>query len=624
MKKLITFFLLVSTLFAQAPWQAPGLKIEHALTYNNTSYIFYRHFTSNINDYELLFENKLYRKNLNSGVETLLFSGRTEYLATELISLEEVKFISFSAEHPDSFYFAGQTVGDSSGAFIKGNSIDLFFPNKQIEFFFASKQNPGKFYLKIDGEYKVSNDYCKTFQMLHQIEKIFSVSPFNDMEVTGWNYGKVVRSTDGGINYTNIYEPAFSYDSVSTYYTQDSSLTLISSCGDYEWMNQILYSNQGGNPGTYFPALQRFFGRMELIPYKSPSDSLYFYHADTLFSKPIVSQNLIGATVSRIFDQRLTGATTINKSTELFISTRNKIYKKTGNLYEEVKSINLPVVEFDFYPMHIGDFWVYRVTGWSENPWSNEIDTIITTRIVGDTLVPGWGKYFLSDRFNYNPYFHKIERKDEKGKIFELLNWGPDSTRYEYLIDDNTLIQGDISGMQALGHHSYYCRVTDISYKQHFGRYRVTRDLEVGSWYWYRITSIDGIGVEEAKASFDFGQTKYKLKGAYVNGMVYGDTTTTGIDDELQTPESFTVSQNYPNPFNSSTKLSFSLPFSGDVIIRVFNILGQEVLKINPGYLPVGKNEVLLTMPPNLNSGVYLCRIEFGDKSATRKIMYLK
>jgi hypothetical protein len=214
MKKLISFFLLVSTVFAQAPWQVPGLKIEHTLTYNNTSYIFYRHFTSTINDYELLFENKLYRKNLNSGVETLLFSGRTEYLATELISLEEVKFISFSAEHPDSFYFAGQIVGDSSGAFIKGNNIDLFFPNKQIEFFFASKQNPGKFYIKIDGDYKVSYDYCKTFQMLHQIEKIFSVSPFNDMEVTGWNYGKIVRSTDGGINYTNIYEPAYSYDSV--------------------------------------------------------------------------------------------------------------------------------------------------------------------------------------------------------------------------------------------------------------------------------------------------------------------------------------------------------------------------------------------------------------------------
>ncbi|GAB1348997.1 hypothetical protein MASR1M107_12100 [Ignavibacteriales bacterium] len=623
MKKLISLFLLVSTLFAQAPWQAPGLKVEYALNHNNTSYIFYRHFTSTINDYELLFENKLYRKNLNSGDETLLFSGKTEYLTTQLISLEEVKFISFSAEHPDSFYFAGQIVGDSSGAFITGSGIDLFFPNKQIEYFFASKQNPGKFYLKIDGEYKVSYDYCKTFQMLHQIEKIFDVSPFNDMEVTGLNFGKVVRSTDGGINYTNIYEPSY-YDTVSVYYTQDSKFTLISLCREYEWINKILYSNQGGNPGTYNPTIQWLFGSLKFIAYKSPDDSLYFYHADSLFSIPLVSQNQTGATVSHVFDQRITGSATVNKSTELYLSTRDKIYKKTGNLYEEVKSVTFPAVEFDFYPLNVGDFWVYRKTGWSENPWSNKIDTIITTRIVDDTLVPGFGKYFLSDRFNYNPYFHKIERKDEKGKIFELLNWGPDSTRYEYLIDDNTLIQGDISGMRALGDQNFYCLVKDISYKQHFGRYRVTRDLEVGSWYWYRITSVDGIGIVEAKASFDFGQTEYKLKGAFVNGMVYGDTTTTGIEDELQTPEAFSVSQNFPNPFNSSTKLSFSLPFSGNVIIRVFNVLGQEVLRLYPGYLPFGKQEVLLSMPSNLHSGVYLCRIEFENKSETQKIIYLK
>jgi hypothetical protein len=624
MKKLITFIFLVSTTFAQAPWQAPGLKVENAITYNNTSYIFFRDFTSNFNNNNLIFENKLYRKNLTSGEETLLFSGRTEYLGTNLVFSEEIKFISFSSEHPDSFFFAGQIIGDSTGAFIKGGGINLFYPNKIIDFFFASKQYPGKFYIKIDGEYKVSYDYCKTFQILHQIEKIFSVSPFNDMELTGWNFGKIVRSTDGGINFTNIYEPQYSYDSVSVYYTQDSSFMLINSCSLYEYLNKIFYSNQSGNPGTYNPAIQQVFGRIELIPFKAPSDSLYFYRADTLFSKPLVSQNLIGASVSKIFDQRITGSTTVNKSTVLFISTRDKIYKITGNLYEEVKSVTLPVVEFDFYPLQIGNFWVYKVTGWSENPWSNTIDTLVTTRVLRDTLVPGWGKYFLSDRFNYNPYFPKIERKDESGKIFELRNWGPDSTRYEFQIDDNTLIKGDLSHMLPMGYESYFSRVTNISYREYFGELRATRDLEVMSWYWYFMRSIDGIGIEEAKAAFDFGQTNYKLLGAYIDGVVYGDTTTTGIEDELQTPETFTVNQNYPNPFNGSTKLTFELPTSGDVLLRIFNILGQEVLRINPGYLPSGKNEISVTMPSKLNSGVYLCRIEFGNKVETRKIIYLK
>lgn len=624
MKKLIAAIFIASTVLAQAPWQDPGLKIEYALSHNNSTSIFYRDYTSTTNNNDLVFENKLYRKNINSGEETLLFSSKTVYSGTNLLSKVDAEFLSFSSEHPDSFYIAGQISSDSTGAFVKGKEINVFHPNKIIEFFFASKQTPGKFYVKIDGAYKVSYDYCKTFQILHQVERFICISPFNDNEVIAWNSGGIVRSIDGGINYTALYQPTWSYDSVSVSYTRDSSFLLLTSRSIYDWMNEIKYSTQAGSAGTFNSALNNFFGTMHVIPYKSPSDSIYFYRADTLFSKKLGAPVLSGQKVSNIFDTRITGSSAITGSTDLFISTTNKIFKKTGNVYEEVKWITTPLPEPDFYPLHIGDFWVYKVTGWWADTFWYPIDYTTVTRVMRDTLVPGWGKFFVSDRFNSNPYFPKLEMKKDNGKIYELIRWGSDTTHNILLTEDNSLREGDVSDMSVLGSGNIYCRVSDISYKEHFGKMRATRELEIYSLYWYLVRSVDGVGIVEARSSFDFGEEIFKLTGAYVNGVVYGDTTTTAIEVEEQTPQTFKVSQNFPNPFNGSTKISFSLPASGEVVVRIFNILGQEVMRINPGNLPAGKNEVSLTMPAQFNSGVYLCRLEFGDKAETRKIIYLK
>ena len=45
--------------------------------------------------------------------------------------------------------------------------------------------------------------------------------------------------------------------------------------------------------------------------------------------------------------------------------------------------------------------------------------------------------------------------------------------------------------------------------------------------------------------------------------------------DEI--PTEFLLSQNYPNPFNPSTKIKYSIPQSSNVIIKVFDILGNEI-----------------------------------------------
>jgi len=52
-------------------------------------------------------------------------------------------------------------------------------------------------------------------------------------------------------------------------------------------------------------------------------------------------------------------------------------------------------------------------------------------------------------------------------------------------------------------------------------------------------------------------------------------SSTVGIEDNLYVPLTFNLYQNYPNPFNPSTKIKYSIPQSSNVVIKVFDILGN-------------------------------------------------
>lgn len=64
----------------------------------------------------------------------------------------------------------------------------------------------------------------------------------------------------------------------------------------------------------------------------------------------------------------------------------------------------------------------------------------------------------------------------------------------------------------------------------------------------------------------------------------------------------------YPNPFAERTTLSYKLAFSGDVSVRVVDMLGREVKRLEMGYLPAGQHEVLLQIDA-LPAGTYLYQV---------------
>ncbi|MFH1009998.1 MAG: T9SS type A sorting domain-containing protein [bacterium] len=91
----------------------------------------------------------------------------------------------------------------------------------------------------------------------------------------------------------------------------------------------------------------------------------------------------------------------------------------------------------------------------------------------------------------------------------------------------------------------------------------------------------------------------------------------------ISLPVEFSLYQNYPNPFNASTQIAYDLPKAGIVSLRVFDLLGREVGTLAGGMQPAGSHFVPFD-GSGFASGVYLCRLQAGDFSATRKMVLLK
>jgi hypothetical protein len=97
------------------------------------------------------------------------------------------------------------------------------------------------------------------------------------------------------------------------------------------------------------------------------------------------------------------------------------------------------------------------------------------------------------------------------------------------------------------------------------------------------------------------------------------------VENEANSDFTFELYQNYPNPFNPSTVISYQLPVSSDVTLRVYDILGSEITTLVDEYKPVGMHNVEFTINNlQLSSGVYFCRLKTENYSKTIKMLYLK
>ncbi len=87
-------------------------------------------------------------------------------------------------------------------------------------------------------------------------------------------------------------------------------------------------------------------------------------------------------------------------------------------------------------------------------------------------------------------------------------------------------------------------------------------------------------------------------------------------------PREFILLQNYPNPFNPSTTIEFALPKPAFVMLKVYNLLGEEVATLIAEQRTAGIHQ-LNWDARGLASGVYLYRLEAGEFVRSKKLILL-
>jgi len=98
-----------------------------------------------------------------------------------------------------------------------------------------------------------------------------------------------------------------------------------------------------------------------------------------------------------------------------------------------------------------------------------------------------------------------------------------------------------------------------------------------------------------------------------------------GIEDDRNAalPAEFSLAQNYPNPFNPTTTITFNLPKSDFVNLRIYNASGQLLKSLVNEQKSAGTHSVQWDASM-LSSGIYFYRIRAGEYSAVHKALLLK
>ncbi|MBI5476499.1 MAG: T9SS type A sorting domain-containing protein [Ignavibacteriales bacterium] len=99
--------------------------------------------------------------------------------------------------------------------------------------------------------------------------------------------------------------------------------------------------------------------------------------------------------------------------------------------------------------------------------------------------------------------------------------------------------------------------------------------------------------------------------------------TPTGVNESNNISTGFHLNQNFPNPFNPVTQIEYFLPHEEKVVLKIYNLVGQEVETIVNETQQPGEYTVEWR-GDNLSSGIYLYKITAGSYTQTKKMLLTK
>ena len=155
---------------------------------------------------------------------------------------------------------------------------------------------------------------------------------------------------------------------------------------------------------------------------------------------------------------------------------------------------------------------------------------------------------------------------------------------------------------RALTENGLYQTVSSLIPPSMTGQYQfVDASAEAGVLYFYRLQNLNLDGTAQAHAA---------------------------VQAQLPLPAAFALSANYPNPFNAQTRLTISLPKRSTLHAEIIDLLGRSVRQLHHGEAKEGYLDLMWDGRDERGmetaSGVYYCRVVFGDETKYRKLVLTK
>jgi len=536
--------------------------------------------------------------------------------------------LEFWNNNPAEYIYCGFNAVVDPTAFIRrfDEVNSSFYELGTVENLEISKQNDSLLFASASSILK-STDGGRSWFLFDSsgVFSMVSLDPFDDNILFVNNDSKLYKSTNGGLNYflvdTSVYFNSVFYydkDSVHIYNILDNRLRVSDAEGNaFSWTERYSSSNP-----IYLSVDHSQSGSIYL------ADGKYIYHSTDY-----------GVTFNEYetLDRRIVGIYKKPSSDKLYATTKYKLFEITSDSIKVIKSLQPDPALAEYYPLAIGDKWVYekKVCSIDFPPepcvFYNEV-----VEVIGDTV--------LSNGFNYyiiketNPYGSDINLERYNREDATVRRYIEDTSfiNSEYIIEDLIADAGDTLCTNRFYTYGYNCEVPKIFINETtenlFNGLHPKKRYVVYALDAFAYSLVKGFGIDSISFGFDFGYATTNLKGCIINDVLYGDTTVVGINEPDNLPKEFYLFQNYPNPFNPTTKIKFVIPpvpsgKSSFVNLKVYDILGREVATLideekQPGNYEVEFNPVSGVW--NLASGIYFYRLQANGYTSTKKMIYLK
>ncbi|MCK9280553.1 MAG: T9SS type A sorting domain-containing protein [Melioribacteraceae bacterium] len=163
----------------------------------------------------------------------------------------------------------------------------------------------------------------------------------------------------------------------------------------------------------------------------------------------------------------------------------------------------------------------------------------------------------------------------------------------------NTLYDLEVADNAGFDNKSVYTGINST--------FKKVDELEKGKDYFWRVQGKD----TEGNTTYYSGTGKFTI-----------DASITSVEEQ-PIPNEYSLEQNYPNPFNPTTVIQFNMPKSGLASLKIFDILGREIITLVNEIKEAGTHKVTWN-GIGLASGVYIYKLTTGDYSSIKKMALIK